>query len=267
MKTLKINCELDYLAAGDADYVFNIQAAAHPWQRIQSENLYVTPAAPLTFGLHSTGQNRLAKTRSGPGSFQVRYDAIVQVDYPLPSGFEEEMPIAALPVEVIPYIWSSRYCESDAVLQVVGRTFGQLPRGFTRVAAICDWIRDNIAYQPGTSGPTTSTREVLVNRAGVCRDFAHLGITFCRALNIPARFVTAYTWYMEPPSDFHAVFEAFLGGRWILFDATLLAPLTDLVRIASGKDAADTAFATIFGDVKMPRMNPAVLVLAEPLNR
>lgn len=137
MKTLKINCELDYLVAGDADYVFNIQAADHPWQRIQSENLYVTPAAPLTFGLHPTGQNRLAKTRSGPGSLQVRYDAIVQVDYPIPSGFEEEMPIAALPVEVIPYIWSSRYCESDAVLQVVGRTFGQVPRGFARAAGYC----------------------------------------------------------------------------------------------------------------------------------
>lgn len=265
MKTLKVSCELDYVAAGDADYVFNIQAANHSWQTIKSENIYLSPPAQFAFGSHPTGLNRLAKTRSGPGGFQVRYDAIVQVDYPVASGFEEEMPIAALPVEVIPYIWSSRYCESDAVLQVAARTFGQMPRGFTRVEAICHWIRDNIVYQAGTSGPTTTTREVLVNRAGVCRDFAHLGITFCRALNIPARFVTAYTWYVEPPADFHAVFEAFLGGRWILFDATRLAPLTDLVRIATGKDAADTAFATIFGDVKMPRMNPAVQVLAEPV--
>ena len=266
MKTLKINCELDYLAAGDADYVFNIQVADHPWQTIKYENLRVTPPAQLTFGLHPTGLNRLAKTRSGPGGFEVRYDAIVQVDYPIPSGFEEEMPISALPVKVIPYIWSSRYCESDAVLQVAARTFGQLPKGFRRVEAICNWIRDNIVYLVGTSGSTTSTREVLVNRAGVCRDFAHLGITFCRALNIPARFVTGYTKTVEPPADFHAVFEAFLGGRWILFDATLLAPVTDLVRIAAGKDAADTAFATIFGDVKMPRMNPAVQVLAEPVH-
>ena len=102
-----------------------------------------------------------------------------------------------------------------------------------------------------------------MNTDGVCRDFAHLGITFCRALNIPARFVTGYTWYAEPPADFHAIFEAYLGGRWILFDATELAPMTDLVRISTGKDAADTAFATIFGQVKMPRMNPAVTVLQE----
>jgi transglutaminase-like putative cysteine protease len=263
MKTLQITCELDYLADGDADYVFNIQAAQHPWQTILKENLSVDPAAPFAFGLHPTGLNRLAKTRSGPGEFRVRYDATVQVNYPAPTGLEQEMPISALPVEVIPYIWSSRYCESDAVLQVAGRTFGQLPMGYRRVEAICHWIRENIVYQPGTSGPTTTTREVLVNRAGVCRDFAHLGITFCRALNIPARFVTGYTWYVEPPSDFHAIFEAYLGGRWILFDATLLAPLTDVVRIATGKDAADTAFATIFGQVKMPRMNPAVQVLED----
>jgi len=263
MKTLKISCELDYMAGGEADYVFNLQAAHHPWQTILSEQLSVEPVAPFTFGLHPTGLNRLAKTRSGAGPFKVRYDATVQVDYPLPTGEEAEMSIAELPVEVIPYIWSSRYCESDAVLQVVGRTFGKMPRGYQRIEAICQWIRDNIVYQVGTSGPTTTTRDVLVNRAGVCRDFAHLGITFCRALNIPARFVTGYTWYTEPPADFHAIFEAFLGGRWILFDATQLAPLTEVVRIATGKDAADTAFATIFGQVKMPHMNPAVEVLQE----
>jgi transglutaminase-like putative cysteine protease len=263
MKTLQIRCELDYLAAEDADYVFNIQAAQHPWQKILTEKLAVTPAASFMFGLHPSGLNRLAKMRGVAGELLVRYDATVEVDYPVPTGKEEEMTIAALPVTVIPYIWSSRYCESDAVLQVVGRTFGNLPKGYARVEAICQWIRDNIVYQVGTSGPTTSTRDVLVNRAGVCRDFAHLGITFCRALNIPARFVTGYTWYVEPPADFHAVFEAYLGGRWILFDATQLAPMTDFVRIATGKDAADTAFATIFGAVKMPRMNPAVQVLQE----
>jgi hypothetical protein len=127
MKTLQITCELDYQSSGDADYVFNIQAAHHPWQAIVSENIAVTPVAPFVFGLHPTGLNRLVKTRSGPGEFHVRYDAVVQVDYPAPSGFEEEMPISALPVEVIPYIWSSRYCESDAVLQVAARTFGQPP--------------------------------------------------------------------------------------------------------------------------------------------
>jgi len=106
-----------------------------------------------------------------------------------------------------------------------------------------------------------SARDVLTNKAGVCRDFAHLGITFCRALNIPARFVTGYTWYPDPPPDFHAIFEAYLGGRWILFDATELAPVTDLVRIATGKDASETAFSTIFGPVRMTHMSPDACVV------
>jgi transglutaminase-like putative cysteine protease len=263
MKTLQISCELDYQANEDADYVFNLQAARHPWQTILNENLSVDPQAQFVFGLDPTGLNRLAKMRGRAGQLRVRYAATVQVNYPVPTGHEEEMSIANLPVEVIPYIWSSRYCESDAVLQVTARTFGQMPRGYQRVEAICQWIRQNIVYQVGTSGSTTTTRDVLVNRVGVCRDFAHLGITFCRALNIPARFVTGYTWYTEPPADFHAIFEAYLGGRWILFDAPQLAPVTDFVRIATGEDASDTAFATIFGAVKMPRMDPAVWVLEE----
>jgi transglutaminase-like putative cysteine protease len=264
MKKLQINCELDYVAEEAADYVFNIQAATHPWQRVITEDLRSEPAVPMVCGHHPAGLNRLAKAHAPKGELKVRYSATVAVDYPHPTGREEEMSIAQLPVEVIPFIWSSRYCESDAVLQVAGRTFGELPKGYQRVEAICQWIRDNIVYQIGTSGPTTTARDVLVNRAGVCRDFAHLGITFCRALNIPARFVTGYTWYAEPPPDFHAIFEAYLGGRWILFDPTQLCPLTDFVRIATGRDAAETAFATIFGRVQMPRMSPEVKVLEEP---
>jgi transglutaminase-like putative cysteine protease len=105
---------------------------------------------------------------------------------------------------------------------------------------------------------------VLADRAGVCRDYAHLGISFCRALNIPARMVTGYTWYPDPPPDFHAIFEAYLDHRWILFDATQMAPLSDVVRIATGKDASETAFATLFGPVKMLRCSPEVTVLSTP---
>lgn len=263
MKKLNIHCELDYIASGNCDYIFNIQAAHHPWQRIVSENLIIEPYAELTFGLGPTGQNRLAKMKSNASNLRVIYEAVIEVDYPMPSGNEEEMDIADLPVEVVPYIWSSRYCESDAILQMASRTFGHVPRGYQRVEAICQWIRDNIVYQIGTSSSTTTAVNVLVSRAGVCRDFAHLAITFCRALNIPARFVTGYTWYAEPPSDFHAIFEVYLGNRWVLFDATQLAPITDLARIATGRDAAETAFSTIFGMVKMTRMDPAVTVVTD----
>lgn len=259
-KLLKINCQLDYITHGSADYLFNIHVANHPWQEIKSEAFTITPYSQVTYGSNHAGDNRLAKVQSNSDTFNVNYQALVEVNYPLPTGQEVEMDIAALPIEIIPYIWSSRYCESNALSDLTNRTFGQIPKGFQRVQAICDWIYQNITYEVGQTVSTTSTLNVLVNRVGVCRDFAHLGITFCRALNIPARFVTGYTWYEEAPTDFHAIFEAYLGGRWILFDPTHLAPVTDFARIATGLDAADTAFSTIFGNVEMVGIDTAVFV-------
>jgi transglutaminase-like putative cysteine protease len=98
-----------------------------------------------------------------------------------------------------------------------------------------------------------------VQRAGVCRDFAHLGITLCRALNIPARIVVGYVWFDEPPQDFHATFEVWLGGQWVLFDPTGMAPVDRLVRIGTGRDAKDVAFSTFFGQVEMTRKELEVL--------
>ncbi|MEO7853947.1 MAG: transglutaminase family protein, partial [Rubrivivax sp.] len=100
--------------------------------------------------------------------------------------------------------------------------------------------------------------DVFVQRAGVCRDFAHLGITFCRALNIPARLVVGYAIFDEPPTDFHAMFEAYLGGRWMLFDPTRMSALEQFVRIATGQDAKDVAFATIYGPATMLSMDPQI---------
>jgi transglutaminase-like putative cysteine protease len=127
------------------------------------------------------------------------------------------------------------------------------------VRAIEEWIRHNILYKPGSTHSTTTAHEVFEQKAGVCRDFAHLGITFCRALNIPARLVVGYVWFDEPPQDFHAVFEAWLDGRWVLFDPTGMAPVDRLVRIGTGRDAKDVAFATMFGCLRMTRKEVTVL--------
>jgi transglutaminase-like putative cysteine protease len=152
----------------------------------------------------------------------------------------------------------TRYCESDLLGHAAQKLFGALPPGHARVQAIVDWIHENVDYQLGSSQATTTAMEVFVQRAGVCRDFAHLGVTFCRALNIPARLVVGYARFDAPPPDFHAVFEAFLGGRWVLFDATKMSPLDEMIRIATGRDAKDVAFATIFGPVSMISMNPVI---------
>ena len=128
--------------------------------------------------------------------------------------------------------------------------------------AIADWIHENVDYQLGSTQATTTACEVFMQRAGVCRDFAHLGVTFCRALNIPARLVVGYARFQEPPPDFHAVFEAYLGHRWVMFDATRMSPVGELVRIARGRDAKDVAFATIFGPAQMSAMSPLLREVA-----
>ena len=258
MKKVKVDCELQYVSQGDSDFIFSIQAANHEWQKIYSETLTLKPEKNPTFGLNKVGDNRLLRVSGVNGSFSIRYRAEVEVHYPLPTGFEPEVKISELPIEIIPFIWSSRYCESDAILTIANQQFGNIPSGFGRVQAICEWIRKNIKYQTGVTNSITSTRNVLDGGIGVCRDFAHLGISFCRALNIPARFVTGYARFETPPNDFHAIFEAYLGGRWILFDPTQLSPVDELVRIGTGRDASDTAFSSIFGNVTMRYMNPMV---------
>ena len=120
--------------------------------------------------------------------------------------------------------------------------------------AICDWINGKLVYTLGSTGPTTTACDVLLQRTGVCRDYAHVGISLCRALGIPARYVSGYAVDLQPP-DFHGFFEAFLGTRWFLFDATKLAPVDGLVRIGTGRDAADVAFATLIGEATLTGQN------------
>jgi transglutaminase-like putative cysteine protease len=126
--------------------------------------------------------------------------------------------------------------------------FGDIGDSHQQVMAVADWIYDNVEYVRGSTDSQTSAFETITERAGVCRDFAHLGIALCRALTIPARYFTGYAHQLEP-QDFHACFEAYIGERWLLFDATRLAPLNGLVRIATGRDAADAAVATLFGAI------------------
>ena len=131
--------------------------------------------------------------------------------------------------------------------------------GYARIQAICDWVHDRTEFKVGTSNPSTTALDTYEHRSGVCRDFAHLTITLCRALNVPARFVSALDYGADPalgPPDFHAYAECFLGGRWYVFDSTRISPRTGLLRLGTGRDAADVAFATIFGPVQttMPRV-------------
>lgn len=239
-------------------FILNLEAAALPRQRIVAEKLTLEPANPIDRFSDDEGGSRFFRVRAEPGPFKVAYEAEVEVNM-LDKAPEDirEVPVSDLPLDILPYLLPSRFCQSDLLGRFARREFGDLEPGHSRVTAICNWIYENVDYVRGSSDAQTSAYDTMVLRAGVCRDFAHLGITFCRALNIPARFASGYAWKLEPP-DFHAVFEAYLDGDWYLFDPTRQAALQGLVRIGVGRDASDAAFATSYGEAEFKGMSVGI---------
>jgi transglutaminase-like putative cysteine protease len=254
MIRLKFAIGLRYeIADNPADFVLNIQAARTPWQTVVTEALTITPAVDPSEYVDPAFGTRYLRLRAPPGKLGVRYEATVDIAHHLePPARLEEVPIERLPSEVLPFIYASRYCESDRLRRFATREFGHLRQGYWRVLAIRDWVMNRTAFTVGSSNVSTSATDTLVEQVGVCRDFTHLMIALCRAVNIPARFVTGIDYGADPsmgPPDFHAYVEVFLGTRWYLFDPTGVAAPMGLVRIGTGRDAADLSFATMFGAV------------------
>ncbi|MET0868706.1 MAG: transglutaminase family protein [Pseudorhodoplanes sp.] len=245
---MSFGCDLVYDVAQTTTFIFNVAAAQQPQHSGLEETWIVEPKLDLQ--AFTAGLNRYTRLTAQPGPLRLRYEASVDVNLTLrdPQGIGET-PLDILPLDIFPYLMPSRFSPSDLVAEQAEREFSGLPQGHARVTGICNWIYDTIAYRPGTSDPTTSAIETLNARAGVCRDFAHLGIAFCRAMNIPARLVSCYAPALEPP-DFHAIFEAYLDGQWWLFDPTRQAKLDGIVRIGTGRDAAEVSFASIYGDAQ-----------------
>lgn len=255
MVRLKFFIELQYeIADQTSDFVFNIHAAQTSCQSVVVENLQVSPPISVTLFTDSTNGNRYARLRAEPGMLAVRYDATVDIAHHIASPDSVwEVPIAQLPAEALAYIYPSRYCQSDRLQQLANTEFGALRPGYWRVRAIQDWVHRNTRFVSGSSNATTSAVDTLIEQVGVCRDFAHLMIALCRAINIPARFATGIDYGSDPafgPTDFHAYVEVFLSGRWYLFDPSGMALPMGVIRLGTGRDAADVSFATIFGNVK-----------------
>ena len=252
MVRLEFAIELDYeVLSPFCDFVFLLQAAHTPRQRVLSETLRLEP--PVTAVQQPMGTNRCLRVAASPGLFRLAYQAQVEIDaYIAPAQDVGEVPVARLPAETLQYVYPSRYCESDRLYRFANREFGSIPPGYARVQQIRDWVLDHVSFISNSSNATTSAVEVLVNRAGVCRDFAHVMIALCRALNMPARFATGIDYGADPslgPTDFHAYVEVYLDGRWFIFDPSGTAVPMGFLRLATGRDAADAAFATIFGTV------------------
>lgn len=251
---LRYRVHLHYAVSGRSEFLLNVHAAQTPRQTVLEESFEVLPHAPARIETDVAVGNRIATFSAEGPTLDVRYEAVVDVAHLVvdPSTIVAEAP-SELPVSAVRYLYASRYCQADVVQQQAWDLFGHMPRGYAQVVAVRDWVRANIEFRIGTSNCSTTAVETLRDRAGVCRDFAHTMIAYCRALNYPSRFVTGVDYGADPalgPPDFHAYVEVMVGGTWYVFDPTGISPTTGLIRIGTGRDAADVSFATIFGPVR-----------------
>ena len=215
--------------------------------------LTAEPAVPIA-GYRDGFGNRCQRLLAPAGRLRLTADGVIR-DSGLP---DEVVPAAGqdqvqnLPEETLVFLLGSRYCETDLLSETAWQLFGPTAPGYPRVQAICDYVHNHIAFNYQNARATRSAAEVFRERTGVCRDYAHLAIAFCRCMNIPARYCTGYLGDVGtpppfPPGDFAAWFDAWIGGRWHTFDPRNNVPRIGRVLIARGRDASDVAIATTFG--------------------
>lgn len=250
-----IDLQYDILYPG-TDFVFNIHAAQTASQLVISEQLTISQPVVSTVQTNPSTYARYLRLTGNAGPLNINYQATLDIKHHVaePESIGET-PVAKLPLSALTYIYPSRYCQSDRLSLLAMKEFGHLPKGYRRVEAIQTWVRQQVAFRSNTSNSNTSAIDTLTDRVGVCRDFAHLMIAICRALNIPARFTTGIDYGADPalgPTDFHAYVEVFLDNRWYLFDPSGTAIPMGFVRMGTGRDAADVSYATIFGSVTSP---------------
>jgi transglutaminase-like putative cysteine protease len=250
-----VSCSLEYAAKFPCTLILNVQAQRNASQTILEEHLSIQPEVSISEFTPDSSESRFVRIQTAQHkTLTIEYRASVDVDIQTYTASSvEATPVAELNGSTIPFLFPSRYCQSDRLSRLAWDLFGKIQNPHQQVVAITDWIHDNVEYLRGTTDSLTSAFDTVTQRTGVCRDFSHLGIALCRALNIPARYFSGYAYELNPP-DFHACFECFIGGNWMVFDATRLAHLNGLVRIGTGRDAADAAVASIFGSARCTHM-------------
>jgi transglutaminase-like putative cysteine protease len=274
---IRVGFEMLYEFVGRTPMVLMLNV--HPSRAldvIKPDHLRITPSLPVTRYTDAFG-NICTRLVAPPGQVEISTDALVW-DSGLPEAVEpnaRQHEVADLPHDALVFLLASRYCETDRLMQDAWARFGKTPLGWPRVQAICDFVHSHVRFGYQHARATKTAAEVAVERRGVCRDFAHLAITLCRCMNIPARYCTGYLGDIgvppEPePMDFSAWFEAYLGGRWYSFDARHNAPRIGRIVMARGRDAADVAISTTFGPNLLKRfmvhtdeVQPAAIELPE----
>jgi transglutaminase-like putative cysteine protease len=222
------------------------------------DELLTEPRLEIAHYIDSFG-NRCARFVAPPGQLKLFNSTLIQ-DSGVPDEVNwsaREQAVGDLPHEVLSFLLNSRYCEVDRFSSIAFELFGQVEPGWGRVQAICNWVHNKVAFSYQHARPTKTALDVFTERVGVCRDFQHLAIAFCRALNIPARYATGYLGDIGVPvvlpMDFSAWFEVYLEGRWWTFDARNNQPRIGRVLMATGRDAADVAMTTSFGRADLRR--------------
>jgi len=217
------------------------------------DHIVTDPAIPIR-GYRDGFGNWCSRIVAPPGKIRISSDAIIksspEPDTVAPSA--RQIPVQDLPEETLVYLMGSRYCETDRLSQAAWDLFGKTPEGWPRVQAICEFVHNHITFGYEHARSTKSAFDAFQERTGVCRDFAHLGVAFCRCMNIPARYCTGYLGDIGVPPpygpmDFAGWFEAFLDGRWYTFDPRNLVPRIGRVLLAHGRDAADVPLSNTFG--------------------
>jgi transglutaminase-like putative cysteine protease len=257
---LRVGCEFTYAVRAPTATTVQVRPRSDARHQLITETWTTTPPVPVDEYADIYG-NPVKRLVMPIGALKLRYDAVCAVpDEPDPEATRTpQMPVEQIPGELLHFTLPSRYCLSDQLMGTAWEMFGQTELGWQRVQAICDWVHDNIQFQYGSSNPSTTAVDVLQSRKGVCRDFTHLAVTFCRAMNIPARYVFGYLpdLYVPPPSepmDFAAWMEVWLGDRWWTFDPRNNARRVGRVLIGRGRDALDVAMVTTFGPAEFRSM-------------
>jgi len=257
MFRIKVGCRLRYVASVPTPAVFLVQPPPHPRQMLIRDSFQAAGAATSGEFVDMFG-NRCQRVTLAAGFSEISYDglATVPVDPDLVRPTARQVPPEELPPHLLRYTLPSRYAETDKLLAFAWNQFARLPAGWERAAGICDWVHRNVRYQSGISTPQWSAADAIARGLGVCRDRAHAVIALCRAFNMPARYAVSYLPDIDVPEDglpddFHAYAEVWLDGGWQVFDPHTPRPRKGRVFIASGLDAADVAFATLYGGARL----------------
>lgn len=277
---VRVGCSLVYESAHTVPLLLNLKPRMTPRQSLQQERLTLGENLPSEEFEDSHG-NIVYRLLLQPGRNEIQHDALVWV----PSLADNQeftqadpVPVDRLPPSLLRYTLPSRYCDSDKLLDFAWQHFGHVPHGRERVQAICDWIHTNIEYRFGSGSPHISAWDIVQRGYGVCRDFAHTAVALCRALNLPARYVTGHLpdiGFEDPgtPMDFHAYFEVYLGEHWHTYDARFNIPRIGRIKVSCGGDAVDGAFSTVYGAANLTyfevwayQVSPGTVAVGDPID-